>query len=242
MLMFSSLLGLLGRVRQGWGGRVVAFIDRMVGQLRGRNIAILGERETGKTHLHYFLRTRTIPAQYTQTLGQERVRASVAKLIVVGASGDPEKVVLRLHRGYDVPGSAEAIDSWRAVLERAAIMLYLFRADYVFYQDEWHLKRIREDAEALAGILRRSPQRPSAAALVGTHYDCVPGFQGPEQGNAFYKWHTLMEEKPEISQARQVLAAQLPQKPALVVGSMKTLPQTQELLYRLFSQELKIGR
>ena len=221
---------------------MVAFIDRMIGQLLGRDIAILGERQTGKTHLHYFLRTRTIPSGYNQTLGQQRVQASVARLITVGAAGEPEKVVLRLQRGYDVPGSAEALDSWKEVLDRAAIMLYLFRADYVFYEDEGHLKRIREDAEALGGILRVLGRRLSAAALVGTHYDCVPGFQGPEHGTAFYPWHTLMEQNSAITQARQVLAAQLPRTPALVVGSMQTLPQTQELLYRLFSQELKYGR
>jgi hypothetical protein len=218
---------------------MVAFIDRLIGQLAGRNIAILGERETGKTHLHYFLRTRTIPSQYTQTLGQERVQASVARLVAVGATGQPEKAVLRLQRGYDVPGSAEAINSWKAVLERAAILLYLFRADWVFHKDEEHLQRIREDADALATILRGLPRRLSGAALVGTHYDCVPGYQGPEHGSAFYKWHTEMEDKPTITQARQILAAQLYRTPALVVGSMKTLPQTQELLYRLFSQELR---
>ena len=179
---------------------------------------------------------------YDQTLGQERVPAGIARLITVGASGEPKKVVLRMQRGYDVPGSAEALDSWKVVLERAAIMLYLFRADYVFYGDEGHLKRITEDAYALAGILRGLGRRLSATALVGTHYDYVPGFQGPEHGTAFYEWHQLMEKDSAITQARQVLAAQLPRTPALVVGSMQTLPQTQELLYRLFTQELKYGR
>ena len=51
---------------------MVAFIDRMIGQLTGRDIAILGERETGKTHLHYFLRTRTIPSGYDPGTRQSR--------------------------------------------------------------------------------------------------------------------------------------------------------------------------
>jgi hypothetical protein len=45
-----------------------------------------------------------------------------------------------------------------------------------------------------------------------------------------------------IKHTRQVLAAQLHRTPVLVVGSMKTVPQTRELLYRLFSQELRIGQ
>jgi hypothetical protein len=141
-----------------------------------------------------------------------------------------------------VPGSAEAIESWKAVVERAAILLYLFRADYVFHKDQAHLKRVREDADALARILRGSPRRLKGAALVGTHYDCVPGFQGPNEGTVFYEWHQMIAKNNTIIRARQVLAAQLPATPALVVGAMKTLPQTQELLYRLFAQELKIGK
>jgi len=189
---------------------MVAFIDRMMGQIAGQEIAVLGERETGKTHLQHFLHTRKIPPQYTQTFGMQKIQPGVARLIVIdGASGQQQKTVLRLSRTYDVPGSAEAIESWKAVVERAAILLYLFRADYVFHKDQAHLKRVREDADALARILRGSPRRLKGAALI---------------------------------RARQVLAAQLPATPALVVGAMKTLPQTQELLYRLFAQELKIGK
>lgn len=222
---------------------MVAFIDQMIGQIAGKEIAVLGDRETGKTHLQYFLHTRTIPGHYEQTLGQQRVRAGVARLIVVdGPTGKAKKEIVRLSRTYDVPGSAEAIDSWKAVVQRASILLYLFRADLVFHDDQAHLKRIREDADALARILRGIPRKIKGAALVGTHYDFVPGFQGPEQGTAFYKWHVGIEEKDTIKRARQVLGATLPARPALVVGSMKTLPQTQELLYRLFAQELKVGK
>ncbi len=222
---------------------MVAFIDQMIGQIAGKEIAVLGDRETGKTHLQYFLHTQTIPTEYKQTLGQQMIRAGVARLIVVdGPTGKAKKEIVRLTRTYDVPGSAEAIDSWKAVVQRAAILLYLFRADLVFHDDQAHLKRVQEDADALARILRGLPRKLRGAALVGTHYDVVPGFQGPEQGSVFYRWHAGIEENDTIKRARQALGAEMPARPALVVGSMKTLPQTRELLYRLFAQELRIGK
>lgn len=220
----------------------MSIVAKIVGALRGQRLAILGERYAGKTHLQTFLRSGTIPAEYAATLGQAALQPSVSRLFTIQSmSGERQKMNLAIKRGYDVPGSAEAVAAWREVLETATIMLYLFRADYVFAEEEAHLKRVSEDARLIAGILRDRPRPLKAAALIGTHYDLVPGYQGPLTGTSFYRWHTLIENNPQIAGARKSLRGGMAREPALVVGSMRTLGETQELAFRLFAQELNFG-
>jgi hypothetical protein len=217
------------------------FIAKIWAALRGQSLAVLGEREAGKTHLQTFLRSGKIPEVYSQTLGQPSLQASVSRLLVIESmSGRPEKVSVALKRGYDVPGAAEAVAAWREVLDAATILLYLFRADYVFTGEESHLMRVAEDARLIAGILRERSRPLKAAALVGTHYDLIPGYQGPSNGSKFYRWHSLIEDHPVIAEARLVLAGQLTHEPSLVVGSMQNLGDTQELAFRLFARELQL--
>jgi hypothetical protein len=220
----------------------MSVIASIIAAVRGHRLAVLGEREVGKTHLQTFFRTGRIPTVYAQTLGQPSLGPGLARLITIESmSGKPEKVRVAVKRGYDVPGAAEAVAAWREVLDDATILLYLFRADYIFKGEASHLKRVAEDARLIAGILEDRPRPLKAAALVGTHYDLVSGFQGPSSGANFYRWHRIIEEQAVIAKARLLLAAQLPHEPALVVGSMRTLGDTQELTFRLFARELQLG-
>lgn len=220
----------------------MSIFARIRGALWGERLAILGDLETGKTHLHMYLRDGTIPDQYVATRGQYLVHSNFSQLVAFQSlPGLPPKVNLALKKGFDVPGSPEAVASWRQVLQSATIMLYLFRADRAFANDEPHLKRVVEDARLIAEILRDRSSQLKASALIGTHYDLVAGYQGPEVGARFYRWHTAIESNPRIDEARRIIRGGMMREPALVVGSMETATRTNELLYRLFAQELTLG-
>src|SRR5215469_11604258 len=115
----------------------MSIIDRIMGALWGQRLAVLGERYAGKTHLQTFLRFGTIPVHYEATVVQSSLQSSVSRLLTIQSmSGQVERVNLAIKRGYDVPGSPEAVAAWREVLEAATILLYLFRADLVFGGEE----------------------------------------------------------------------------------------------------------
>jgi hypothetical protein len=162
-----------------------------------------------------------------------------AQLVCIESmDGKSSKIRVAVKKGYDVPGQAAAVDAWAKVLGEATLLLYLFRADCIFNQDPLHVRRMGDDARLIAEILRRRPGKLRGAALIGTHYDLVPGYQGPETGSKFYKWHERIEQSPAVDEARLVLGRVTRSAPALVVGSMGTVAATQELTFRLFMREL----
>ncbi len=217
------------------------FFTQIIARLRGEQLGVLGERGVGKTHLQTFLRDGKIPTVYVQTMQEPKLAAAGAQLWSVTGSGSGQLRVL-LKPGRDVPGTREAVEAWRSVVHRATILLYLFRADLLYREDTAHQRRVQEDAELIGGLLARRPSgtRPPRVAMVGTHYDKVLGYASPREGSAFYRWHLRTEENPVVGEARLQLGKALRDRPALVVGSMCTLDDTQELAYRLFSQELAI--
>jgi hypothetical protein len=220
----------------------MSIFARIRGALWGERLAVLGDREAGKTHLQMYLRDGQIPDQYVATRTQYTVHSNFSQLVAFqSVPGLPQKVNIGLKKGYDVPGSPEAVASWRETLQSATIMLYLFRADLVFANEESHLKRVVEDARLIAEILRGRSYQLKASALIGTHYDLVAGYQGPEVGARFYRWHTAIESNPRIDEAKRIIRGGMRREPALVVGSMETITRTNELLFRLFTQELTLG-
>ena len=217
----------------------MSVLDRLIGALRGHKIGVLGERGVGKTHLQTFLRTGNIPAVYEQTVGQNRLASGRAQLWAIEGLGPPTNFKLALKSAYDVPGAAEAVEAWREVVGEATILLYLFRADLVFNKESTHLQRMHEDARLIADLINERTRSKLKVAMLGTHYDMVPGYRGPLTGTAFYKWHTLIEEDSDVDAVRLRIGSSVTDTPALVVGSMRTVPDTQDIAFRLFPRELR---
>lgn len=213
---------------------------RIMGRLRGHQLAVLGERGVGKTHLQTFLRENRIPTEYQATAGNPSLQPGRATLINVSSmNGAATRTKVALKAGRDVSGAAEAVDAWETALRPATVLLYLFRADDVFNGDATHLARVQEDVE----LIRRVRDHASAfrgLALVGTHYDCVPGYEGPQRGVRFYRWHNEVADNPVIAAACRDLDRFCKSGARVVVGSMKTMAETQELLFRVFAQELEL--
>jgi hypothetical protein len=218
------------------------WLDELIGRLTGKNVGVLGERGVGKTHLQTFLRERRIPGTYTQTLVQERMKASRATMLAFESFEGPSMVKLALRSGFDVPGSAEAVEAWKEVVERSSILLYLFRADLAYKGDTAHLRRITDDSTLISKFIDERDQggEDMKVVLVGTHYDQIVGFPGADAGSTFYEWHQHIHSTAEIGIARLVLGRSLSARPGLVVGSMRTLKDTQEMAFRIFAKELRL--
>ncbi len=221
------------------------FVDRLLGAIRGHRVAVLGERGVGKTHLQTFLRTGEIPAVYEHTSGKPSLKPGQAHLwSITRLHGRPNRSTIAIKRGRDVPGSAEAVEAWREVLCEASVLIYLFRADEIFMENEEHQNRVLDDARVISAIVQNEQLTLPGVALVGTHFDMVPGYRGPQNGTEFYPFHREIEDSPVIGDVRQMIGVcrdgERTGPPALVVGSMKDRTATEELAYRLFAQELKL--
>lgn len=131
------------------------FWESLVISLKGKRVAVLGERNVGKTVLLKFLAGGEISSEYMQTTLTEKVEAKRF------AMGD---LKLDLKETRDVSGGHDAIEEWKALHDEADIVLYLVNAQKANQQ------RIRRDLEKLESWSKaRSPQ-PKLVVIV-THMD-----------------------------------------------------------------------
>ena len=158
-------------------------------RLKGKRIAVLGERGVGKTHLWQLLTTGEIPQKLTPTVAAgidsgKTLRVMELSLDVadcIDISGDKESYLFWREL---VLGSEAAERLGPVVLPRsggkppvrpADYVLYLLRADRVMQGDTSKNARIIRDAEHLGGWVR-SCKSPPRVLVVGTFGDQDPAF------------------------------------------------------------------
>lgn len=134
--------------------------DSLTISLKGKRVAVLGERNVGKTVLLKFLASGEVPDEYMQTVLTEKVKGKRF------AMGD---LKLDLKETRDVPGGHDAIEEWKALHDEADIVLYLVNAQQVNQQ------RIRRDLEKLETWSKVRVPKPKLVVIV-THMDLDPTY------------------------------------------------------------------
>jgi len=138
--------------------------DAIMMRWKGKRIAILGERGVGKSHLHSFLTTGTIPEEYIQTAGAQKTKANHLKITDLN---------LRIKDSRDVGGDITNYISWEKILQEADIVIYLVNVAKCMQKDEVTLKRLDQDADQIGewlGAKMRSGEK-FPCIVVGTHLD-----------------------------------------------------------------------
>lgn len=201
------------------GATVTANWDSIVIWWKGKKVGILGAEESGKTTLLSFLKEGSIPTEYDETLGAIPSKAKRVKI---------RDLELLLQAGKDVGGRRRARDqNWRDIVLESDIILYLIRAHEL---DQRSLtERIREDAEMIEGWIRER-EKPPTIAIVGTHADCDERFLSASRKEL----ENLFEQNDEIR--RLVVLFGGSQRTLVLLGSLKTLDDSERLAFALLSQ------
>jgi GTPase SAR1 family protein len=214
----------------GIGGVAVIFTSTIavkwhdvVVALKGKKLAVLGARTVGKTSLVTFLSSGSIPEKYRQTLAPEKASARRVQL---------KDLDLKVADTLDVPGSKDAYAEWKKLHDQSDVVLYLLRADRLIAGDAAVETRVRDDLRHIGGWLEaRSPRPP--LFIVGTHCDLDPEFASlspDRRGDYIDKFHKL----PIVSES--VARGGGGQVAKVVLGSLKTIQDTEILVYQLFMQ------
>lgn len=141
--------------------------------LRGRAMAVLGQRGVGKTVLFAFLTTGNVVTDYTPSRGSSPVGRGKHRTKNTNADN------LYVARSVDVSGDDASTAAWRHAFERAAadergLCLYLVDASKILAEDEKHIERIRMDMDRIFDWSAKAPLRSSPRiAIVATHIDLV---------------------------------------------------------------------
>ena len=150
-----------------WGIKVLfedehETLDRLLHDVSGRRVAIVGERETGKTTLNNYIHSGSVTLDYDATTFPEQMRGRRFKI------GD---LKLKAKKTRDVSGSDDRYGDWKQEIHKADATLYLCRLDRLLDGDAKTIERTQQDARYIAEV-----QNGSKVFLVGTFADKVPGW------------------------------------------------------------------
>lgn len=197
--------------------------DDILVALQGKRLAVLGPRGVGKTHLIRFLTSGSIPAEYKQTVAPHRASARRFQL---------KDLDLKVKDILDVSGDKAAYAEWKELHDQADLVFYLLRADRLIAADSDVETRASDDLRHIGGWLDARTPRPRFF-IIGTHCDFDPNFSrlsadklGDYQDN-FRKLPIVTELVARAGGAHQT---------KVVLGSMKTLQDTEALVYQVFLQ------
>ena len=205
------------------GTTIVLKWDDIVVAVKGKQFAVLGARGVGKTHLIKFLTSGSIPSEYKQTVAPEKASARRFKL---------KDLDLKVKETLDVSGDKAAYAEWKDLHDKSDFVFYLLRADRLIAGDANVEGRVRDDLRHIGGWLDARSPRPGFF-IIGTHCDFDPEFAGlsPDKiGDYVDRFRKL----PIVSElvARGGGAHEV----KVVLGSMKTVQDTEALVYQIFMQ------
>lgn len=205
------------------GATLAAYWDDIIIAFKGKKLAILGARGVGKTHLSKFLSYGSIPEAYKQTVAPEKAASHRFQL---------KDLDLKIKESLDLSGDKAAYAEWKELADQSDVIFYLVRADRLIDGDEDVEERARDDLRQIGRWLEARSARP-LFFIVGTHCDLDREF-------AMLTDDTMggyMDKFRKLSIVGELVArgggGQLVK---VVLGSMKTLHDTEALVYQIFMQ------
>ncbi|MEA1030629.1 MULTISPECIES: GTPase domain-containing protein [unclassified Pseudomonas] len=188
--------------------------ESLIISLKGKRVAVLGERNVGKTVLLRFLASGEVPDEYMhpeQTMLTEKVERKRF------AMGD---LKLDLKETRDVSGGHDAIEEWKALHDEADIVVYLVNAQQVNQQ------RIRRDLEKLESWSKARAPQPTLVVIV-THMDLDPTYVAtPASGLGHFRDRFV---KLNLDAG----LSKLSHRPPIILGSLVNRDQAAKLVATL---------
>lgn len=200
------------------------FWDWLVVALKGKRIAVLGERGVGKTQLIRFMTSGELTEGYRQTHGTVTTASNRLSL---------KNLDLNIKKSVDVSGATGAYAEWKEVLDGADIVLYLVRADRLLCGDAKVEARTRKDMNHINNWLEaRGKSRPHFV-IVGTHCDKDEKFKILSDDNA----GDYVDEFRKLPIMFELMALGGGTRLAkLALGSLSTRDGAEKLIQQTFSQ------
>ncbi len=202
--------------------------NNMVVKLRGKELAVLGARGVGKTHLLEFLTTGEIPEDYIQTIRSKPTPWNRFQL---------RKLDLKIKETRDLPGGPDAYRQWKELFFEADVIFYLFRIDKLMEDDAEAKARVLRDMKQIEGWLEdwQSPYPPyHPFFLIGTHGDLANPDLTALPPNERGEHDDRIRELPVIQEC--LLRAGGGHKAELALGSLKSLEETEALVVDIFKR------
>lgn len=201
------------------GGLTVKFWENILILLKGKNVAILGAHETGKTTLHKFLRYGEIVFEHNPT----------KKKKVKGKRFQLNDLELILKEGTDIGGVNDYLKDWKEIVSTSEICFYLFDANKVYNSDFEYIDKISTHLSHISGWIKEFKISPKFY-IIGTFADYI------EEYNKLTKSETQIfeqkiREKIKIAYLKVEISAS-----SIFIGSLKDQNSIEKLLIEVLNQ------
>lgn len=204
--------------------------EKLVKMLGYKRVAVLGERGVGKSHLLHFFATKTVSlTPPSKTSKPEKIESQRLSL---------DDLHLKFTKTLDLPGDRDFRGEWKKLYDESDLVLYLVRADRLFFNDKVTEVRAKEDLQQMA-MWKAEAEASNRAAprlfIIGTFCDKDPAFNELDVHN-HADYADTFRKLPSIETLIRYGGGH--QEVKVVVGSMKTDQSTEKLVYELFKQVL----
>lgn len=218
---------------------VVIFLRKdVVSILKGKKIAVLGARATGKTTLLNYISFGILLERYKQTIIPEEINLRLSKL--------SDELDIHLKKTTDVGGGKDDYPEWKKLFIDSNLVLYLVRADKLFQQDEKTKERVIEDAHQFYQWVKEIRSRKKnyyklekiskQFFIIGTHCDRDPNFLQLRDDNAG-NYKEQFGNLEAVSEMIQALGGK--RKVKVVLGSFENTDNADKLIKQIFRQVKK---
>ena len=206
-------------------GTVALNWEEIIKALKGKKLAVLGERKAGKTTLIKFLKEGSIPEKYEATNHPEKISGGRFQL---------KELRLVFKDMIDVPGRREF--DWEKTTKDADIVLYLLRVDRLMRGHIPTENRVRKDIEQIKRWLDDHPKN-FPLFVIGTHCDLTKPDLTKLQPDQTGDYEDKVREIPVIQKIELLGGGK--KKVTLLLGSLKSKDTTEILVYRLLQRILE---
>ncbi len=213
----------------GAGAAIWALLirDTILTIIKGKRLAVLGERGVGKTVLMDFLIQGTLRKEYVQTLYPKKTIPNDLKL---------KDLKLRIKKSTDVPGSEDFHAQWEDLTRKSDIVLYLLRVDMM--EDEDTQERVKRDMGQIESWLRESPKK-FPLFIIGTHCDLTDTdfTKLPKHQKGDYV--DDLRRRPIFRSIEQIAGGG--GRVRFAFGSLRSQNTTEDLVYEIFDQAVNLN-
>ena len=220
--MIPIIIVVIAAVAAAGAGAVALNWDRIIKALKGKKLAVLGERKVGKTSLLKFLTEGSIPEEYNPTNRPKRVRGGRFQL---------KDLKLVIKDTVDVPGRRGY--DWEKIIKGADIVLYLLRVDRLMEGHRPTESRVKKDVGQIKRWLDANPKQ-FPLFVIGTHCDLTDPDLTTLPADQVGDYEDKVREISIFNDI--VLLGGGEKKVTLILGSLKSEATTEALVYHLFKR------
>jgi hypothetical protein len=197
------------------GGTIALNWNQIVLELKGKRLAVIGERQVGKTTLITYLKDGSVPAEYRETVVPEKAKGERIQL---------NTLQLDIKTTMDVPGTKDYYADWQKYYRESDYVLYLLRADRLLAGDAATQSRVLSDFHHIESW-RKQHSSPPTLLLIGTHCDLDPNYASTSAGNYSDRFRKLPVVVEAITRGGGGAAVKV------VLGSMETSGDAEALVF-----------